>query len=119
MAEITVRLLAGDDEEKSLSLSQEFASNVARLSGVVSRAPPSTAHEPGKRGDPLTLGTIVIAAISSGAISALVTTIGSYLTRDNRNEVEISRPDGLKITISSARTNLAELQGAIAVCCSR
>ena len=113
MEEITVRLLVGDDEEKSLSLSQEFASDVARLSGVVSHAPPSAAHEPGKRGDPLTLGAIVIAAISSGAISSLVTTIGSYLTRDKRTEVEISRPDGLKIKISSARSNLAELQEAL------
>ncbi len=56
MAEIVVRLLAGDDEEKSFFLSREFSSDVARLSGVVSHAPPSASPGPGKRGDPITLG---------------------------------------------------------------
>jgi hypothetical protein len=56
MAEIVVRLVAGDDQEKSFFLSREFASDVARLSGVVSRAPPAAAPEPGQRGDPITLG---------------------------------------------------------------
>ncbi|MDQ6702869.1 MAG: hypothetical protein M3Z96_07080, partial [Pseudomonadota bacterium] len=50
MADILVRLVAGDDQEKSFFLSQEFSSDVARLSGVVSRAPPAAAPEPGKRG---------------------------------------------------------------------
>ena len=73
MAEITVRLVAGDDEEKSFFLSREFSSDVARLSGVVSHAPPAAAPEPGKRGDPITLGAIIIAAVSGGgALTALV-----------------------------------------------
>ena len=113
MADISVRLLAGDDEEKSFSLSREFSSDVARLDGVASHAPEAAAPEPGKRGEPVTLGTIVITAVSSGALSALVATIGSFLTRDKHTEVEISRPDGLKIKISSARSNLAELQEAL------
>jgi Effector Associated Constant Component 1 len=113
MAEITVRLLAGDNEERSFSLSREFSSDVARLSGVVSHAPPAAAPEPGKKGDPITLGAIVIAAASGGALTALVNTIGSYLTHDKRTEVEISRPDGLKIKISSAKTNFAELEAAL------
>jgi hypothetical protein len=90
MAQITVRLLARDDEERSFFLSREFASDVARLSGVDSRAPPAAAPEPGKRGDPLTMGAILIAAVSGGgALTALVGTIGSYLTRDHRTEVEV------------------------------
>jgi hypothetical protein len=114
MAEIVVRLLVGDDDEKSFFLSREFASDVARLSGVVSRAPPAAAPEPGKRGDPITMGAIIIAAVSgSGALTALVNTIGSYLARDHRTEVAISRPDGLKIKISAANSNLAALEEAL------
>jgi hypothetical protein len=84
MAEVTVRLLAGDDQEKPYFLSQEFSSDVSRLSGVVSHAPPSASPDPGKRGEPFTLGAIVIAAVSGGALTALVNTIGSYLARDKR-----------------------------------
>jgi hypothetical protein len=77
MAEIVVRLLAGDDEERSFFLSREFSSDVARLSGVVSRTPPAAAPEPGKRGD-LGMAATVIAAVSgSGALTALVNMIGS------------------------------------------
>jgi Effector Associated Constant Component 1 len=110
MAEITVRLLAGSDEERSFSLSREFASDVARLSGVVSHAPPAAAPEPGKRGDPITLGAIVIAAASGGALTALVNTIGSYLSRDRRTEVEIQTRDGRKVRISSQMFKQKEME---------
>jgi hypothetical protein len=102
MADILVRLVAGDDEERSFFLSREFSSDVERLSGVVSRAAPAAAPEPGKKGDPITLGAIVIAAVAGGgALTALVNTIGSYLSRDHRTEVEIQTLDGRKIRISS------------------
>ncbi len=111
MADIVVRLLAGDDEERSFFLSREFSSDVARLSGVVSRTPPAAAAEPGQRGDPITMGAIVIAAVSgSGALTALVNTIGSYLGRDHRTEVEIQTPDGRKVRISSQGFKPAELE---------
>jgi hypothetical protein len=111
MAEIIIRLLAGADQEKSFFLSQEFSSDVARLSGVVSHAPPSASPEPGKKGDPITLGAIIIAAVSgSGALTALVGTIGSYLARDRRTEVEIQTPDGRKVRISSQAFKPAELE---------
>jgi hypothetical protein len=111
MAEITVRLLAGNDEERPFSLSREFASDVARLSGVGSHAPPAAAPEPGKRGDPITMGAIVIAAVSGGgALTALVSTIGSYFARDRRTEVEVATPDGHKVRISSQAFNHKELE---------
>jgi Effector Associated Constant Component 1 len=111
MAEITVRFVAGNDEEKYFFLSREFASDVARLSGVDSRAPPAAAPEPGQWGDPITMGAIVIAAVSgSGALTALVNTIGSYLARDHRTEVEIQTPDGRKVRISSQAFKRAELE---------
>jgi hypothetical protein len=111
MADIVVRLLASDDEEKSFFLSREFASDVARLSGVVSCAPSAAAPEQGKRGDPITLGAIIIAAVSGGgALTALVSTIGSYLARDRRTEVEVATPDGRKVRISSEAFNQKELE---------
>jgi hypothetical protein len=111
MADISVRLVAGDDQEKSFFLTREISSDVARLSGVVSRAPPAGAPEPGTRGDPITMGAIVIAAVSgSGALTALVNTIGSYLARDRRTEVEIQTPDGRKVRISSQAFKPAVLE---------
>ena len=111
MADIVVRLLAGDDEERSFFLSREFSSDVARLSGVVSRAPSPASAEPGKSGDPITMGAIIIAAVSGGgALTALIGTIGSYLARDRRTEVEIQTPDGRKVRMSSQAFNHTELE---------
>jgi hypothetical protein len=110
MADIVVRLVAGDDEERSFFLSREFSSDVARLSGVISRTPPAAAPEPGTRGD-LGMAATVIAAVSgSGALTALVNTIGSYLSRDRRTEVEIQTADGRKVRISSQAFKPAELE---------
>jgi hypothetical protein len=103
--------LAGDDEERSFFLSQEFSSYVARLPGVSSHAPPAAAPDPGQRGDPLTLGAIVFAAVSGGgALTALVSTIDSYLARDRRTEVEVATPDGRNLRISSQAFNQKELE---------
>src|SRR2546430_8033412 len=111
MGDIVVRLVAGDDEERSFFLSREFSSDVARLSGVVSRTPPAAAPGPGQRGDPITLGAIIIAALSGGgALTALVSTIGSYLARDRRTEVEVATPDGRKLRISSQAFDQKELE---------
>jgi hypothetical protein len=111
MADILVRLVAGDDEEKSFFLSREFAADIARLSGVESHASPAAAPEPGQRGDPITMGAIIIAAVSGGgALAALVSTIGSYLARDRRTEVEIQTPDGRKVRMSSQAFNHTELE---------
>jgi Effector Associated Constant Component 1 len=111
MADIVVRLLAGDDEERSFFLSRELSSEIARLSGVVSHPPPAAAPEPGTRGDPITMGAIVIAAVSgSGALTALVNTIGSYLARDHRTEVEIQTADGRKVRITSPGFKPSELE---------
>ncbi|MGH6836223.1 MAG: effector-associated constant component EACC1 [Methylocella sp.] len=118
MAEITIRLLDGRDEEKSFFLSQEFSSEVARLPGVSSHTPAPGAPEAGKKGDPITLGAIVIAAVSgSGALTALVNTIGSYLDRDRRTEAEIQTRDGRKVRISSQALNRAELEETLRSLC--
>ena len=91
-------MLACDDEEKSFFLSQEFALDIARLDGIMKQPLASALPETGKRGDPITLGAIVIASISTGgALTALVGTMGSYLARDRRTEVEIETHDGRKV----------------------
>jgi hypothetical protein len=110
MREVTIRLVAGNDE-RSFFQSQELSSDIARLPGIVSRAPLSAPHEPSKKGDPITLGAIAIAAISSGgALTALVATIGSYLSRDSRTEIEIQAADGRKVRISSQTFKREELE---------
>ncbi len=64
-----------------------------------------------KEADPIIMGAIVIAAVSgSGALTALVNTISSYLGRDHRTEVEIQTPDGRKVRISSQGFKPADLE---------
>ena len=109
MAEFLVRLVCGDEEEKSFFLSAEMSSDIARLPGVVSHPPASAAPEPGARGDPITLGAIAVAAVS-GPLTALVNTIGSHLSRDDRTEVEIQTHDGRKVRISSRAFKREELE---------
>lgn len=106
MAEITVRLLAGDDGEESRKMLRDFSSDIARLEGVK----PST--NAATRGDPVTLGMIVLAAVKSGALTALINTIANYVNRDRRNEIEFSSANGETIRVSSP-CNLIELEETV------
>jgi hypothetical protein len=108
MADILIRLVAGDDGEESFFLSREFASDVARLSGVVSRTPPAAGAKRAIRSPWGPSSSPLFQA--AGVLTALVSTIGSYLARDRRTEVEVATPDGHKVRISSQAFNHTELE---------
>jgi hypothetical protein len=52
----------------------------------------------GTKGDPITVGTIVVALISSGALTELIHRVFGHVKRE-RDEVDISTQNGTKITI--------------------
>lgn len=106
MTEIIVRLLAGDDGEESRKMLRDFSSAITRLEGVKPSAATSF------RGDPVTLGAIALAAVKSGALTALINLMAGYLNRDRRNEIEFSTANGEKIRVSSP-CDLTDLEGTV------
>jgi hypothetical protein len=101
MPRTVFRLVVDGDAEQSDSLTRELSNEISQLRGIALGKPEELPTATATRGD-LSLVTIVVAAVSSGgALSALIGTISSYLMRDRRTEVELKRPDGSEIRISS------------------
>jgi hypothetical protein len=80
---------------------QQLISEINREAGpVASRAPEK--GEPGAKGDPITLGTIVLALISAGITKQIAQVLISYVKRNPRYVVQIGK---IKITKDHASTN--------------
>jgi hypothetical protein len=94
MADVSIRLITADDSDSSRKLKQDFVRDIRTLSGV-------TTNDVNFK-DPVTIGAIVLAAVSSGGLlPTVVETVGSYLNRDQRSEIEISTPNQ-KFRVSAA-----------------
>lgn len=64
----------------------------------------------GTKGDAVTIGDIFIAALSSGAVAALLQVLKSYVERKPTLRIEIERPDGNKVTIAAEHFDLDRIE---------
>jgi hypothetical protein len=77
-----ISLTAGElSDEYFDRLSRECANDVAALPGVDLVNEKSAGSSAGYRGDPVTLGTIALALITSGTVTALFAVVKSYVER--------------------------------------
>lgn len=56
---------------------------------------------PGAKGDPVTIGAIVLAFVTSGAAAKLCEVLKSYFERSSTLEVAFERADGQKINVKA------------------
>ncbi len=68
---------------------------------------------PGAKGDPVTIGTLVLTFISSGAAVALFEVLKTYFARESSLEIAFKRPNGTAISISAQNLATEELQATI------
>ena len=99
-------------EEQLDALSRELCDTLNSETAVKAQIPDTSetqsesAHETGSRdkGDPITIGTIVLAAFTSGAVVAFCNVLKSYFDRTNGMKISISDVGGNTVEIES--TNL-------------
>jgi hypothetical protein len=71
------------------------------------------ASGPGSKGDPITLGTIVLTAISSGTVVALFNVIKSYIERKPSLEFEFKRKSGIQLKIKAEQLSKEQIDQTI------
>ena len=74
---------------------------------------PENSGGPGSKGDPITLGTIILTALSSGTVVALFNVIKSYLERKPSLELEFKREDGQQLNIKAEQLHKDQLDHTI------
>lgn len=62
---------------------------------------PKGSAEKGARGEPITLGLIILTFISSGSAVALFKVLEPYFKRESSLEVNIQREDGAKMVLNA------------------
>jgi hypothetical protein len=65
---------------------------------------------PGSKGDAVTIGLILLTALSSGTVVALLQVLKSYVERKPTLRIEIEHPDGRKVKIEAEHLSVAQIE---------
>jgi hypothetical protein len=105
--QIFVRVDAGPDalDEELVDLSLRLRNELDEIDGaVVAVAPGSTAPPPGaKSGDPAEWGTLLVSAVTSGALTAVLRTAHAWIARQRGGTVHVRIGDD-ELVLSGAST---------------
>jgi hypothetical protein len=95
----TLTLAANISDERLSTVARELARDLIRA-GIEAR-PVEAATARGERGDPVTLGALALALITSKAVTALIECLKAYFARERTLIVKIKRPDGTVIEVNA------------------
>jgi hypothetical protein len=66
---------------------------------------------PGKKGDPVTIGAIVLTLIQTGGVAVtLLQVLKAYLARKSTMRFELTRADGRKVSLDASWFNKAQME---------
>lgn len=74
---------------------------------------PEDAAEAHHKGEPVSLGLLLVTLMTSGTAAAIVNVLKSYVERDRSVSLTVEGPDGGKTTISAATLGDAEALRAV------
>jgi len=92
----------------ALSLGRTINAETDMTAGVPEEDP-----RPGAKGDPVTIGAIVLALITSGAAAKLCEVLGAYFERDSKLEVALERDDGSRLDIKAENLSSARMEETV------
>jgi hypothetical protein len=96
-----------DDRIQDLTL--DLCGALNRETDIEAELPKSTAKK-GSRGEPITLGLILLTIIKSGSVVAFLSVLRSYLDREPSIKMSIKQEDGTEITIDAKNMNLDQIR---------
>ena len=101
--------LSGEDLQKlTLELSKTLNDETEAKAAI-----PEKSGGPGSKGDPITLGTIILTALSSGTVVALFNVIKSYIERKPSLELELKSKDGQQLNIKAEQLHKDQIEHTI------
>lgn len=111
--DITMQLSSAQlTEEQLFSLTREMAESITQETDIPSRIPEDEAAA-GAKGDPITLGTLILTFISSGAAVALFEVLKTYFSRDSSLKISFEKPNGSRVEVSAHNMEPDKMQETI------
>jgi hypothetical protein len=68
---------------------------------------------PGERGEPITLGVLTLALVTSGAVKALIGCLKAYLSREPSLIIKLRHPNGTQIEVNTRNIDAAEIRAVL------
>jgi len=97
------------DEQKQ-QLTRDLVKTLNRETEIDAALAEPAAAAPGSRGDPVTLGTIALTFLTSGAAVALIKVLETYFQRKSSLQVELKKPDGRALTIHAENMRAEQIE---------
>ncbi len=111
----TLQLTASDLSDEDLQkLTRELSKTLNDETEAKATLPEETGG-PGSKGDPITLGTIILTALSSGTVVALFNVLKSYIERKSSLAIEFKRKDGQQLKIKAEQLNKHQIDQTIQI----
>jgi hypothetical protein len=110
-ASLTLNLIANIPDERLAQLTRDLERDLSRT-GVQARpveAPPAERE----KGEPITLGVLVLALITSGAITAVIECFKAYLSRERTLTIRLMRADGTQIEVTGRNVDAPAVRATL------
>jgi hypothetical protein len=112
-APLTVSLSADMPDRRLAQLTRDLERDLFRV-GIQAR-PVGASPTPGEKGEPITLGVLALALVTSGTIKAIIECFKAYLSRERTLTIKLTRPDGSHVEVTSHNVDTAAVHEALQV----
>ncbi len=102
------------DDDGILNLSRNLCKTIQDEADISANLK-SSEQKTGEKGDPVTIGVIVLSFITSGAAVALFEVIKSYFDRDSELVLEFPQENGKTIKINAKNLSKEQVNRAIGI----
>src|SRR3974377_621796 len=101
MTTLNLKLTSTNGDDDYAHASTLDLCKLLREEAEISAHIPEAIGKPGDKGDPITVGTLVLTFLTSGAAVALVKVLEAFISRKRSVELELARPDGKKLVLKA------------------
>jgi hypothetical protein len=99
-------------EEELDALTRQLAQTIGNETDIPVQIPESRSIS-GAKGDPITIGVLVLSFLTSGTAVALIGVFKSYFSRVSNLAIEVKRPDGSQVSISAQNMKAEQIQDTV------
>jgi hypothetical protein len=96
---LTVTLIGDIRDARLAQLTRDLERDLSRV-GIRAR-PVEAPPVPGERGEPITIGVLVLALVTSGTVKAMIECFKAYLSRERALAIRLKHADGTEVEVTA------------------